>query len=186
MYFLFLKSIYTRVFWKQFFSSLSYIKRGIMVVFQKSIMIVFLVIHFCYQQKYFWKPEYPWFPSQFFIARSLGQSHLHNGVSAKSQWNVYLATVRKNTWILEKHKELQGYSSGLHGSNFQTLKKDVIKGLRLKWSFHWELCLKYFYTFFLITRELLLKKTTKQGPAGFSRSCRYCCIAVFTPGWTDN
>lgn len=98
-----------------------------MVVFQKSIMVVFLVIHFCYQQKYLWKPEYPRFPSQFFMARSLGQSHLRNGITAKCQWKMYLAIVIKNSSILEKHKGLQDCSSCLHGSSFQTLKKELMK-----------------------------------------------------------
>lgn len=69
-------------------------------------MVIFLAIRFCYQQKYFWKPEYPWFPSQFLTARSLGLSRLHNGISAECQWNIYLAAVIKNTSILEKHKVL--------------------------------------------------------------------------------
>lgn len=147
-----------------------------MAVFQESIMAIFLAIHFYYQRKYFWKPEYPWFPSQFLIARSLGLSHLHNSISAKCQWTTYLAAVIKNTWILEKHKRPQSYSSCLHGSNFQTPKEHLIRWVKLKWRFHQELCLKFYNTFFLITWEFLLKWTTKQGPAGFRRTCMYSCL----------
>lgn len=157
MYFLFRKHTWAIVFRKQFFSSLSWI-RSIMVVFQGSIMVRVLAITFCYQQKYLWKPEYPWLSSQFLIARSLGLSHFHDGITAKCKWNMYHETVIKNTWIFEKHKGFQGYSSCLCGSNFQTFKKDLIKWFKLKWSFHWE---------FSYYRGVFTEENNK------ARSCRF-------------
>lgn len=157
MYFLFLKNTWTIVLRKQFFSSLSCI-RSIMVVFQESIMVIVLAINFCYQQKYLWKQEYLWLSSQFLIARSLRLSHLHDGITAKCKWNMYLSTIIKNTWILDKRKGLQGNSSCLRGSNFQTLKKDLIKWFKLKWKFHWE---------FSYYRGVFTEENNK------ARSCRF-------------